>query len=162
MVKTRRTRATTVDGAVQAMQNVLADPLPPPWPMTKRQRTVWDEILMRRSRDEWQPIDLRYAWDLSEVICRLKEEKNRLRKEGFIIIGERGSKPNPRAQVVRLLSAQAIALARYLRIHPGSDYRDPSLVRGSRQADLDARATITPPPKRPTVDGRRRARLLPQ
>lgn len=163
----RKAKASSIEGAVEAMQNVLADPLPPPWPLNRKQKPIWDEILLRRGRDEWQPVDLRFAWELAGVIVRLKEEESKLSQEGYVLETDKGAKTNPRFTAVRLMSMRAIALARYLRIHPGSDYRDPSLVRGMRQAEQEARTAIASPtlpkrPPRPTVDARRRARLLPQ
>ena len=149
---TRKTKATSVAGAVKAIRNVLADPLSPPWPMPKSQRVIWDEIILRRSRDEWQPVDLRFAWDLSEVLLRLREEKRRLKREGFIVQTEKGAKTNPRGQVVRLLSGQARDIARYLRIHPASDAEHPTKVIGHRKAEQQARAMI---PSSPKADPRR-------
>jgi len=158
---TRKIKATSVDGQVHAMRNVLADPLPPPWPLSKDQKPIWDEILLRRSRDEWQSVDLRFVWDLSKVLVSLREEEKHLAREGFIIDSERGPKVNPRGQVVRLLSAQSRDLARYLRIHPASDAEHPTKVIGGRKAEQEARAAVAPA-KRATVDARRQARLLPQ
>ena len=160
MATKRKTKANSVDGAVRAIENVLANPLPPPWPLSREQQPIWDEILLRRSRDEWQPVDLRFAWDLSEVLARLKEEKGRLHREGFVVETEKGNKPNPRGQVVRLLSSQARDLARYLRVHPASDAEHPHKVAGGRHAEQEARTAVATP-KRATVGERRRARLLP-
>lgn len=161
----RKQRADSVEGAVRAIGNVLADPLPPPWALSAEQKPIWDEILLRRSRDEWQPVDLRFAWELADVIVRLHDEEARLSGEGLILDSERGPRLNPRAPIVQRLSRRAMWLGVYLRIHPGSDYRDPSLVRGQREAEREARTAVEKRPKqlpRPTVDARRRARLLPQ
>jgi hypothetical protein len=127
------------------MQAVFAEPLPPPWPLTKAQRPIWDEILLRRARDEWQPIDLRFAWELSDVIVRLHEEDGWLRKEGGIIESAAGPKVNPRESIVRGLNKRAMALATHLRVHPGSDYRDPTLARAGREAEQEARMAMPPP-----------------
>ncbi len=139
-------KANSVEGAVHALQNVNADPLAPPWPLTAAQKPIWDEILLRRARDEWQPVDLRFAAELARVIVELRREDRRLSREGFVVESDRGPKQNPRAIVTKALSGRALALARYLRIHPGSDYRDPSLVRGMRGEEQEARQM--PPPSK--------------
>jgi hypothetical protein len=141
----RKTKATSVDGAVQAMQAVIAGPLPSPWPLSAAQKPIWDEILMRRARDEWKPIDMRFAWELSDVILRLHEEDGRLRKEGGIIESAAGPKVNPRESVVRGLYKRALALATHLRIHPASDYAEPERARAGRQAEKEARSAMPPP-----------------
>jgi hypothetical protein len=160
----RKTKASSTEGAAKAFENVLADPLPPPWPLTKKQRPVWDEILLRRGRDEWQPVDLRFAWELTAVIVSLHDEERQLSKEGLILESERGPRLNPRAPIVQRLSRRAMWLGVYLRVHPASETGHPDLVAGARTAERKARASVAPPvrPKRPTVDARRRARLLPQ
>jgi hypothetical protein len=137
----RKTKATSVDGAVQAMQNVLAAPFFPPWPLSKAQKPIWDEIMLRRSRDEWRPIDLRFAWELSDVLVRLHEEDGLLRKEGGIV----ELKVNPRESVVRGLSKRAMALATHLRIHPASDYTEPQQTRAGRKAEQEARSAMPQP-----------------
>jgi hypothetical protein len=141
----RKSKADTVDGAVRAMQNVIAAPLSSPWPLSAAQKPIWDEILLRRSRDEWKPIDMRFAWELAEVMVRLKEEKKLLVDEGTVLAGERGPTANPRNRVVAQLSRQAMSLAVYLRVHPGSDYRDPTLARAGREAEKEARMAMPPP-----------------
>jgi hypothetical protein len=141
----RKIRASSVDGAVNAMQNVIAAPLSSPWPLSAAQKPIWDEILLRRSRDEWRPIDLRFAWELAEVLVRLKEEKKLLADEGTVLAGERGPTANPRNRVVAQLSRQAMSLAVYLRVHPASDYAEPQLARAGRQAEKEARAAMLPP-----------------
>jgi hypothetical protein len=143
----RKIKASSVDGAVNAMQNVLAAPLPSPWPLSKAQQPIWDEIVLRRSRDEWQPIDLRFAWELADVMVRLKEEKDLLKGEGTVLAGERGATANPRNRVVQQLSRQAMSLAVYLRIHPASDYAEPQLARAGRKAEQEARTAMRPPDK---------------
>ena len=141
----RKTKATSVDGAVQAMQAAIAEPLPSPWPLKAHQRPIWDEILLRRARDEWQPIDLRFAWELSDVLVRLHEEDGLLRKEGGIVESAGGPKVNPREAVVRGLSKRAMALATHLRVHPASDYTEPQQARAGRLAEKDARSAMPPP-----------------
>jgi hypothetical protein len=143
----RRTKATSIDGAVQAMQAVIAEPLPPPWPLKARQRPIWDEILLRRARDEWQPIDLRFAWELSDVLLRLHDEDRRLRREGTILASASGPRINPREMIVRALSKRALSLATHLRIHPASDYAEPERARAGRRAETEARSAIPPPSK---------------
>jgi hypothetical protein len=140
------TKATTVDGAVHAMQNVLAAPLPSPHPLSKRQKPIWDEILLRRSRDEWQPVDLRFAWELTQVMVRLQDEETQLLQEGSIIEGKAGAKMNPRDSIVQSLSRRAMSLARHLRIHPASDADHPDRVTSGRQAEKQARATVSSSP----------------
>ena len=141
----RKLKATSIDGAVNAMQNVIAPPLLPPWPLSKAQKPIWDEILVRRSRDEWNAIDLRFAWDLAEVMVRLKEEKRRLVSEGTVLEGERGPTANPRNRVVQQLSRQAMALAVYLRVHPASEAGHPGLITATRKAEREARSAMPPP-----------------
>jgi hypothetical protein len=161
----RRVKASSTEGAARAFQNVLADPLPPPWPLSERQRPIWDEILLRRGRDEWQAVDLRFAWELADVIGQLHEEEKRLSEEGLILESKAGPRANPRASIVLRLSRRAMWLGVYLRIHPASDAGHPHLVGGMRKTEKEARAAIAmppPPARRSTVDARRQARLLPQ
>jgi phage terminase small subunit len=141
----RKSKADTVDGAVRAMQNVIAAPLPPPWPLSAAQKPIWDEILMRRARDEWKPIDMRFAWELSDVILRLHEEDGRLRKEGGIIESATGPKVNPRESIVRGLYKRSLALATHLRVHPASEAHESTMVTASRQAEKEARMAMPPP-----------------
>ena len=64
----RKTRADTLEGELKAMRNAGAIPLQPPWPLPKDARPIWNEIMERRARDEWQPIDLRFAHELAGVL----------------------------------------------------------------------------------------------
>ena len=117
-MKARRTKATTVNGAVHAMQNALK-PIPgPPWPLSAGARQVWDKILVRRSGDEWRAIDYEFAWELAELTVRLREEEKCLAEEGTVI---EGGKTNPRHNIVTTMSKRRISLAIYLRVHPGSE-----------------------------------------
>jgi phage terminase small subunit len=135
----RKVKATTIEGAVKAIRDVSAPPLACPYWLTEAQKPVWDEIISRRSRDEWNAIDLRFAWELAEVMIRLHEEKKALANEGSIIFGQAGAKQNPRNQVVQTLSRQAIWLATYLRVNPSSDASHAQLVAGPRKAEKEAR-----------------------
>src|SRR5262245_45947318 len=128
----RRIQANTVDGALSAMRNASAAPIEPPEPLSAAQRRIWDAILLRRGREEWQPVDLPFVLDLTEVICRLREEKKALHKEGFILETDKGPRQNPRAFVVRSLNRQSMELARYLRVHPASDAEEPTRVTAIR------------------------------
>ena len=141
----RKSKADTVDGAVRAMQAVIAAPLPSPWPLSAAQKPIWDEVLSRRARDEWKPIDMRFAWELSDVLVRLHEEDGRLRKEGMLVETDRGLKANPREMIVRMLSKRARELATHLRIHPASDYTEPQQARAGRAAEREARMAMPPP-----------------
>jgi phage terminase small subunit len=144
-MKTRRTKATTVDGAVKGMQNALK-PLPePPWPLSAAAKRVWEKILVRRSGDEWRAIDYEFAWELAELTVRLREEEKRLAKEGTVIDSERGPKTNPRHGIVNTMSKRRINLAIYLRVHPGSEAVYAHQVAGPRQAERAARAMIERP-----------------
>src|SRR5262245_24807838 len=111
------------------MQNALAEPIKPPWPLTPAQRPIWREIVAARARDEWQPVDLRFAWELAAVVARLHAEDARLAEEGSILDGRYGAKINPRDGIVRGLSRRAVWLATYLRVHPASVAEYPQLVR---------------------------------
>jgi hypothetical protein len=139
----RKSRASTVDGAVRAMQAVIAEPLASPWPLSAAQKPIWDEVLSRRARDEWRPIDMRFAWELSDVIARLHEEEGRLRKEGMLVDG----KINPREMIVRALSKRAREIATHLRVHPASDHPEPQRIRGVREAEQEARTAMRPADK---------------
>src|SRR5262245_18387899 len=134
----RQIKATSIDGQVMALRSAVAASLPSPWPLSAQRKPIWDEILSRRGRDEWQAIDLRFAWDLIEVLVRLKEEKNHLQEEGSILDGMHGARENPRARYLRLLSKQATELGRYLRIHPASESEHPTKVTSTRQAERTA------------------------
>jgi len=141
----RKSKANTVDGAVRAMQAVIAAPLPSPWPLSAAQKPIWDEVLSRRARDEWKPIDMRFAWELSDVLVRLHEEDARLRKEGTVVDGAAGPKVNPREMVVRSLSKRAREIATHLRVHPASEVREPTMVTAGRNAEKEARMAMPPP-----------------
>jgi hypothetical protein len=141
----RKPKATSLDGMLKAMSNVLADPLPPPYPLDAKHKAIWNDILTRRARDEWHPVDLRFAWQLTNLLIRLKEQETLLEKEELLVNTEKGCVPNPRLAIVERLTRQTVTLSRYLRIHPASDGRDPTMVRGGREAEQKARAALPAP-----------------
>jgi len=134
----RKPKATTVQGAVTAMQAVLSPPIEPPWPLPAESRPIWVEIIGRRARDEWQAIDLRFAWELAELLGRLRMEHEALSGEDSVIKG----KANPRHRLIGDLEGRALGLARYLRIHPASEVNRPQHLRGKRQAQRQAAEAI--------------------
>jgi hypothetical protein len=141
-MKARRTKATTVEGVVKSMQNVLK-PIPlPPWPLSAAARHVWNKILVRRSYDEWRDIDYEFACELAELTVRLREEEKRLAEEGTVL---EGGKTYPRHGIVTTMSKRRINLAIYLRVHPGSEAVYAHQVAGPRQAERAARTAIVPP-----------------
>ena len=139
----RKHRATSVDGQVIAYQAAMSPTLPPPWPLDKRHRPVWEEIIHRRARDEWHAIDLRFAWQLTNTLVALHDEERRLNVEGSMVLTEKGSRPNPRNTVVGQLRREAIALSRYLRVHPASDGRTAEKFFSGRQAEQEARDALS-------------------
>lgn len=144
-MKARRTKATTHDGAVKGMQDALKPTADPPWPLSAEARLVWNEILIRRSRDEWRAIDYRFAWELAELTVRLREEERLLSEEGTVIGSDKGPKTNPRHGIVTTMSKRRINLAIYLRVHPGSEAVHAHHVAGPRLAEQAARAAVTQP-----------------
>ena len=135
----RQPRASTVAGALAAMESATSEPLPPPWPLPASCRSIWTEIVARRARGEWREVDLHFAFALAGVLAQLHDEQQRLSGEGSVIDG----KANPRCAIVGDLERRAVSLSKFLRIHPGSDYRStPSTVRGKREAEKAARAAI--------------------
>jgi hypothetical protein len=135
----RRIKATTIEGAVAAMQNAMAEPLPSPYPLDARLRPVWNEITQRRARDEWHEIDLRFAWHLCDVLAQLHDEEQRLTTEGTVV----DDKINPRFLAVTQLSNRALRLATFLRVHPSSDVAyNADIVRQGRRAERAARKAL--------------------
>ena len=55
---------------------------------------------------------------------------------------DKGSRPNPRLRVVSDLQREAIALSRFLRVHPSSDGRTAEKFFGGRRAEEEARETL--------------------
>ena len=135
----RKPKATSNDGMQKALQDVRAGPFAPPWPLSREQQPIWDEILVGRARDEWNPIDLRFAFELAGVLVALHEERLKLDGEGSVIEGANGAKANPRGRVVDQLARRCASLARYLRIHPGAAGYEPSIVNGRRKTEKEAR-----------------------
>ncbi len=144
-----KTRATAIHGMLKALDDVRADPLPPPWPLSKQQKPIWDEILIQRARDEWQAVDLYYAWQLSDAFVRLYQERAKLDREGSIIESANGPKKNPRGGVVSALQRETIALSRYLRLHPAAAGYEPTSIAGKRQAEAEARNILANGPLDP-------------
>jgi hypothetical protein len=138
----RKHRTNSVDGRVIAMQAVLSKPLRSPWPLLDGQQSIWAEIIARRSRDEWHAVDLRFVWRLVQVLSSLRQESVKLAGEDLIVVTDKGGKPNPRFRVVNDLQREAIALSRYLRVHPSSDGRTAEKFFGGRRVEEEARAAI--------------------
>jgi hypothetical protein len=136
----RHPKATSNDG--KALADVRAGPLQPPWPLSKQQKTVWAEILIAKSRDEWNPVDLRFAFELAGVLVELHEQEVKLDLEGAMIEGRNGPKLNPRGRIVDQLARRSASLARYLRIHPGANGYEPSIVNGRRRTEQEARELL--------------------
>ena len=138
----RKHRATSVDGQVIAMQAAMSPTLPPPWPLDRKHRPVWDEIMQRRARSEWHAIDLRFAHQLCNTLVALRDEERLLAREGSMVATEKGMKPNPRNTVVGQLRREAISLSRYLRVHPSSDGRTAEKFFHGRREEAEARETL--------------------
>ena len=87
--------ANTVQPASTAQSSPIRPPclrrLPPPWPLDKRHRPVWEEIIHRIARDEWHAIDLRFAWQLTNTLVALHDEERRLNVEGSMVLTEKES-----------------------------------------------------------------------
>ena len=77
--------------------------------------------MVQRARDEWQPIDLYYAFELADAFVKLHEEQAKLDIEGSVIEGPTGPKKNRRGGVVSALQRQTLSLSRYLRLHPAAE-----------------------------------------
>jgi hypothetical protein len=148
----RKTKATTVEGALKAFRAVSAPPLQPPYPLSDEQRLIWSEVLSGRSRDEWKAIDLRFAWELSDILVKLRREDQLLTDEGYIIFGERGSKANPRGSIVQALSRRAVWLATYLRVNPAAEAGQQQQVTAARTAERAAKRAMMPPPAQQEPD----------
>ena len=154
-------KATSVDGQVMAMQNAIAPQHAPAEPLSAKYKAVWNELLARKTRDEWNSTDLRYAWMLTRILVRYGEEEKLLAKEGSVLETANGPKANPREAIVERLGNRAISFARFLRIHPGSDGRRPSQLRGAREEEKEARLTVDSIRNKPFI-GNGRGRVDPR
>ena len=76
------------------------------------------------------------------MLSSLRQESVKLAGEDLILVTEKGGKPNTRLRVVSDLQREAIALSRYLRVHPSSDGRTAEKYFGGRRAEQEARKAI--------------------
>jgi phage terminase small subunit len=99
--------------------------------------TAEDEILAMRS--DWQPVDRHFIAELATILEEMHAEELHLRAEGTIVNG----RVNPRFNLVEELVRRAWKLTKYLGVDPSAvNGRDPSLVRGIRQAEREARIAL--------------------
>lgn len=127
-----------------ALTGTLTKPLDPPYPLDPALRPIWDEIINRRARSEWNPIDLRFAWELTEVMGRIRDERQALKEEDMLVHTKSGPRVNPRLTGIRTLQNQQFELARYLLLHPASDTADAPKLTGNRKANREALAVMDP------------------
>lgn len=116
----------------------VSKPLEPPYPLAEGLRPVWDEVIARKARSEWHPTDLRFAWELVEVMGRLRVERETLRDEAFVVPTKSGPRINPRLTGIRTLQTQEFELARYLQLHPSFETPQARKLTGNRKANRQA------------------------
>lgn len=110
----RKTRADSNSAAVTAMADA-AKPLPTvPKHVTLLPRDLpfWDAIVKARTRAEWSDCDLILAAQLARCQSDIEREYAQLAVEGTIV----GTRTNPRAQIVEILTKRQNAIMRQLRL----------------------------------------------
>lgn len=116
---TRRQRSDSTEAIVKGMKDAAAPELVPP-PHTRLRDTdmpFWRDIICARAREEWLPVDLVVAAQLSRCQNDIEIESQALQTEGSVIENQRGTMvANPRVNVLEQLARREMALMRTLRM----------------------------------------------
>lgn len=125
----RRQRIDSATAAVKVMQSATRELAPPShvrfgeedWPF-------WHSVIAEFARSEWTEHQLELAAMLARAMADLEREQYELRREGSVLVNERGTPVvNPRKSVVQMTAAAILSMRRSLSLHAraqGGERRD--------------------------------------
>ena len=131
----RRQRVDSATGAVAVMA-AAARPIDPPSnvPLQSCDVPFFASVLAEFARSEWTAHQLEIAAMLARTMADLEREQRDLRKEGSVVVTEKGTPVvNPRKAVVQMHAASILSFRRSLSLHArahGGEARDVSKRRG--------------------------------
>jgi len=99
------------------LEQQLANPPVPAYPLTDEQMVVWDMVVHTRAPEEWSGIDTYLACDLAVATIALRDARTKLAIETPVVVGARGGNTlNPLVSYVASLVHQQLRLAGRLRL----------------------------------------------
>ena len=116
----KKQRVDTVAGAVNAMQDALAETIQPPAHVNLRPRDMpfWNSIVSARARSAWDDADLEPAANLARCKSDIEKLQTETDDERDIVPNERGTPiVNPKHNLLETLSRRAVALSRMVHVH---------------------------------------------
>lgn len=117
---TKSTRADSVKGKTQALNDALKGPIEVPAHLTLREGDIvyWNDIVCARARNTWTAPDLAKAANLARCQADIERISRELDAEGDIIENKRGTPiKNPKHDLLETLTRRELALSRALHVH---------------------------------------------
>jgi hypothetical protein len=124
----RKQRIDSASAAVKVMAGATKEIAPPSHVrMSDADWPFWHSVVAEFAKSEWTDHQLEVAAQLAKAMADLEDERNALRKEGYVLtVGEK-QVANPRHGVARDLTNSCMSLRRNLSLHAraqGGEARD--------------------------------------
>ena len=142
----RTSDASSITGAVKAMQAALAGVFQPPpeAKLSEDDLVYWNAIIRARARDEWDENQLQVAAQLARTRRQLQEQEELLESEGMVVVNDRGTQIcNPRVSVVEQLTRRQMALMRSLQVNATASSGQAIHNKTKRKTERDSRQQIS-------------------
>ena len=125
-MRPRKARIDSASEAVRVMSSATKTIVPPPnVPLDKGDLVFFTSVITEFARSEWTVHQLDLAAMLARAMADLSREQLALRKEGAVMVSERGMPvPNPRKTAVQMHTAIILSFRRSLALHARAQTRD--------------------------------------
>ena len=141
-MRTRKARIDSASEAVRVMSAATKTIVPPPnVPLGKADLVFFTSVITEFARSEWTAHQLELAAMLARTMADLNREQLALRKEGAVVVSERGTPvPNPRKTAVQMHAGIILTFRRSLALHARAHTRDLSKIaaRQTKARQLEA------------------------